>query len=282
LLLHPFWLIIERTFFSASTGGANWWSRIIVQTQPQVKEECPLCRGLGRVRTNVPVDHPDFGKLVPCSCQAEAIRQREFARLSQVSGMLPEELALRLKDVIVDPRDQAVAQTLPVETLVARQDTVAMLELARRFVRQPWGFLTLHGTYGNAKTLILQAVVNEFRERRGITGVYVKMRDLLNYVRAGYAPDAQEDARARYERLKAVPVLAIDELDAAKMTDFAYEFRAAFLDDRYRLAVACRAHTLFAMNGDPSGLPGDLYDRMRDGRFMVFHNADASMRPVMG
>jgi hypothetical protein len=36
------------------------------------------------------------------------------------------------------------------------------------------------------------------------------------------------------------------------------------------------------MNGDPSGLPGDLYDRMRDGRFVVFHNADASMRPVMG
>ncbi len=79
-----------------------------------------------------------------------------------------------------------------------------------------------------------------------------------------------------------MPVLAIDELDAAKMTDFAYEFRAAFLDDRYRLAVTCRAHTLFAMNGDPSGLPGDLYDRMRDGRFVVFHNTDASMRPVMG
>ncbi|MCP4540735.1 MAG: AAA family ATPase [Chloroflexi bacterium] len=187
-----------------------------------------------------------------------------------------------MDDVQVDPQDQVVAKTLPVEALIKRQDTVAMLELALRFVEQPWGFLTLHGTYGNAKTLILQAVVNEFRERRGVTGVYVKMRDLLNYVRAGYAPGAQEDALARYERLKAVPVLAIDEIDAAKMTDFAYEFRAAFLDDRYRLAVACRAHTLFAMNGEPSELPGDLYDRMRDGRFVVFHNRDASMRPVMG
>jgi hypothetical protein len=36
------------------------------------------------------------------------------------------------------------------------------------------------------------------------------------------------------------------------------------------------------MNDDPSKLPGDLYDRMRDGRFVVFHNTDASMRPVMG
>ncbi len=49
------------------------------------------------------------------------------------------------------------------------------------------------------------------------------------------------------------------------MTDFAYEFRAAFLDDRYRLAVACRAHTLFAMNGEPSELPGDLYCIASDG-----------------
>ncbi len=33
--------------------------------------------------------------------------------------------------------------------------------------------------------------------------------------------------------------------------------------------------------GDPAELPGDLYDRMRDGRFVIFHNWDASMRPVM-
>ena len=77
---------------------------------------------------------------------------------------------------------EVTAKTLPVEALIERQDTVAMLELARRFVEQPWGFLTLHGKYGNAKTLILQTVVNEFREQRTLTGAYVKMRDLLNYV----------------------------------------------------------------------------------------------------
>lgn len=284
-----------RELAGGNGGGADWWRKLSIQApdtseQPgenghrarRIAGECPLCRGLGRVRADVPVGQPGFGMLVPCSCQTDEIRQRELARLSQVSGLLPEELALRLDDVAVDPRDEAAAKTLPVEELIERQDTAAMLELARRFVEQPWGFLTLHGAYGNAKTMILQAVVNEFRERRGLTGAYVKLRDLLNYVRAGYAPDAQEDARARYERLKAVPVLAIDELDAAKMTDFAYEFRAAFLDDRYRLAVARRAHTLFAMNGDPAGLPGDLYDRMRDGRFVIFRNRDASMRPVMG
>lgn len=242
---------------------------------------CPLCRGLGRLRADVSIGHPGFGTLVPCQCQADEIRRREIARLSQVSGLLPEELALRLDDVAVEPRDAIVAKTLPAEELVERQDTVAMLELAHRFIEQPWGFLTLHGPYGNAKTLILQAVVNEFREQRGVTGTYVRMHDLLDYIRAGYASDTQNGARARYERLKSLPILAIDEFDAARMTDFAYEFRTAFLDDRYRLAATRRAHTLFAMNGNPAELPGDLYDRMRDGRFVIFRNADASMRPAM-
>ena len=246
-----------------------------------VHDKCPACDGSGWVERHDGYLGLDHVTMVPCPDPAGVHRAVEIERLSRISGLLPEELALRLDDVS-ERGNAADIETLSVEELVQRQDTAAMLELARRFVEEPRGFLVLHGKYGNAKTLILQAVVNEFREQCGIVGVYVKMRDLLNYVRAGYAPDAQGDARARYERLKSVPVLAIDELDAAKMTDFAYEFRAAFLDDRYRLAIACQAHTLFAMNGDPSELPGDLYDRMRDGRFVVFHNADASMRPVMG
>jgi DNA replication protein DnaC len=54
---------------------------------------------------------------------------------------------------------------LSVEELAQDQGTAAMLELTRRLVEEPWGFLVLHGKYGNAKTRILQAVVNEFRER---------------------------------------------------------------------------------------------------------------------
>jgi len=242
--------------------------------------KCSACDGSGWVERHDDYLGLDHVTMVPCPDPAGVHRAAEVARLSRISGLLPEELALRLDDVI-ERGDTAGVETLPVEGLVAQQNTTAMLELARRFVERPWGFLTLHGEYGNAKTLVLQAVINEFRERHGIVGTHVRMRDLLEYVRAGYAPNAQDDARARYERLKALPILAIDEFDAARMTDFAYEFRTAFLDDRYRLAVTCRAHTLFAMNCDPVELPGDLYDRLRDGRFVIFHNADVSMRPAM-
>ncbi len=201
--------------------------------------------------------------MVRCPDPAGVHKAAKTVRLARISGLLPEEMTVRLDDIM------------------PRGDTAEMADLARKFVNEPWGFLTLWGGYGNGKTLILQAVVNEFRERHGVVGTYVRMHDLLDYVRAGYAPNARDDARARYERLKSLPILAIDEFDAARMTDFAYEFRTAFLDDRYRLAMTRRAHTLFAMNCNPKELPGDTHDRLRDGRFMIFHNKDKSMRPAI-
>ena len=224
---------------------------------------CPACGNTGWIECRDDIGYDGHATMKRCPDPTGVHKAVEIARLARISGLLPEETAVRLDDV----------------AMVG--DTARMTKLARKFVAEPWGFLTLWGGYGNGKTLILQAIVNEFRQRRGIVGTYVRMHDLLEYVRAGYSPSAKTDARARYERLKSLPVLAIDEFDAARMTDFAYEFRTAFLDDRYRLAVTRRAHTLFAMNCDPAALPGDIYDRLRDGRFVIFHNTDRSMRLEM-
>ena len=160
---------------------------------------CPACDGSGWVERRDEYQGLPHVTMVPCPDPAGVHRAAEVARLARISGLLPEELALRLDDVVG-----------------RGGDTSKMVALARRFVEEPWGFLTLWGGYGNGKTLILQAVVNEFRERHGIVGTYVRMHDLIEYVRAGYAADARDDARARYERLKALPVLAIDEFEAAQ------------------------------------------------------------------
>jgi len=228
-------------------------------------DTCPQCNGLGVLRANVPVGHDGFGKLEPCPCQSEGIERRRFERLVRISGLLPGELALRFGDVVAR----------------GEGDTAEMLKLARAFVAEPWGLVVFWGGYGNGKTLILQAIVNEFRHQRGIWGTYVRLKDLIDHVRAGNAPDAQGDARERYEELKACPVLAIDECDGVRMTDYAKELWHAFLDDRYRLALERKAHTVLAMNCDPATLPGDIWDRLRDGRFVIHHNRDASLRPAM-
>lgn len=227
---------------------------------------CPLCEGLGWVRVDRQPGEPGFGTLEPCGCNEE-IGRRRHERLLEVSGLHPEELELRFSDVIQRSNGE--------------DDTAGMLKLARAFVDDPWGILAVWGGYGNGKTLILQAIVNEFRYQRGVWGTYITLKKLLDYVRAGNAQGAGLDARERYEQLLRVPVLAIDECDGPQMTDYAEEFRRSFFDDRYRLALVRRAHTVLAMNCDPSDLPGDVWDRLRDGRFVVYHNEDGSMRPAM-
>jgi hypothetical protein len=212
--------------------------------------------------------------MVQCPACAALAAQ---ARLDALSGLFPSERAVSL---------DAIAPNGP--------DTARILAMARRYCHRPWGLWTLWGGFGNAKTLVLQAIVNHFR-RGGQLAIYVRFHDLLDHIRAGHAPDADHSARQRYQRLLRVRVLAIDELDKARITPYAHEFRTLLLDDRYRYALepdsAVQRHTLLALNSNPAHLPPHIYDRLRDGRFGctidgIWHpgitcNRDPSMRPAL-
>lgn len=223
---------------------------------------CSLCGGLGWLRGNARPGEQGFGELTPCPCQSATIATRKRERLERISGLKPSELALRIEQFIQ-----------------RGNDTPEMVERVQQFLSHPIGMLTLWGGWGNGKTLALQVLVNELRERHGWVTAYVRFHDLLDYIRAGCAPGADMDKRQRYEEIRAVKLLAIDEIDKASMTDFAHEFRTAILDDRYRSGLEGEAFTVLAMNDDPAVLPGYIYDRLR--RFVIFHNADSSLRPQL-
>jgi hypothetical protein len=53
--------------------------------------DCPCCKGLGYVRVNMPVGHPDFGSLALCRCRAEALERERLRRLESVSGLGPTQ-----------------------------------------------------------------------------------------------------------------------------------------------------------------------------------------------
>ena len=48
---------------------------------------CPFCGGLGFVREDVAIDHPNFGKLFPCRCRLAEIEQQRLERLRSVSNL---------------------------------------------------------------------------------------------------------------------------------------------------------------------------------------------------
>jgi len=53
----------------------------------EAEEICPICKGLGFLRANVPVNHPDFGQLVPCTCRLSRLAERRVAELRTLGDL---------------------------------------------------------------------------------------------------------------------------------------------------------------------------------------------------
>lgn len=166
----------------------------------------------------------------------------------------------------------------------------AMLQAANEMLTNPYGWLWIHGGPGNAKSEVLIALVNELNLSGRGPAVYTKFTTLIDYMRDAFNERKQQDKHgpdvdlgyiARFERLKGIKVLAIDEMDKVRDTPFMLDFRFDFLDERYRQGVNGQTVTLFTSNVNPAQLPDPIWDRVRDGRFKIIHNQAGSARPNM-
>ncbi len=156
-----------------------------------------------------------------------------------------------------------------------------MLKACRSFVENPAGILTLWGGFGNGKTMCLQAVVNELIQR-GVTAVYITAFDLFSHIRDAFNPRREvvsESAYNRLERFEDIRVLALDELDKVRPTDWLSEQLTDLIDKRHRRGLDGKHGTLIAMNTDPASQNDWIASRLMDGRNRVVHNTDADLRP---
>jgi len=238
-------------------------------TSTTTQADCPACGGMGYFRADVEVGHSQFGKLLPCDHPAHhAVR---LAALVKVSGLAEIDADRRLSDI----------------KRIAGNE--AMLDAAQALLDNPYGWLWIHGGPGNAKTEVLIAIVNESTMSGRGPSVYAKFSTIVDYMRDAFAEKNQRAKDPgtnlgyidRFEKLKAVKILAIDEMDKARATPFMQDFRFDFLDERYRQGVAGQTVTLFASNLNPATMPDPIWDRVRDGRFKVIHNQASSARPNM-
>jgi DNA replication protein DnaC len=241
---------------------------------------CDICLGVGVVRAEgIPVDDPRFGKLYPCECQAQALAAQRQARLAELCNMNPQEMELTLDEFASRGKGST---------------TDEIVRRVRKFADCPTGFITLHGGPGNGKTLALMGLANHFR-RLGKLSVYVPLVDLVEWIRAGYGPDADQSAEQRYNMVVQAYFLAIDETEKVKGTDWVEQLLARLLDRRYRDARERLTHTALALNASPfETFPEHIVSRLRDANFAVetdpvtslgvpaiYYNGDADMRPAM-
>jgi DNA replication protein DnaC len=214
---------------------------------------CPVCCDAGYLRQSVPVEHPDFGRPILCDCRRQR-QNRARQQQSQLEGWLRQATFANYK---------------------VTDFNRAAFEAARKFAQNPRGWLTLSGNFGPGKTHLLAAVVNDCRQR-DLLAAYYTLPDLLDKLRPSFG---QNDYSSFFEYLRTIRVLALDEIDKARLTEWAQEKIYQLFDARYRRLD--ELGTLLALNQEPAdSLPGYLFSRMFDERNQVIQLTGPDARPM--
>jgi DNA replication protein DnaC len=210
---------------------------------------CPLCGGLGYLRADLPLDHPDFGKLFPCRCKLAELEQQRLERLRTQSRMahfshltfdtfLPEGHGL--------PPDKA-------------DSLREAYEAALQFAEAPRGWLVLLGVYGSGKTHLAAATANLLLEH-GHAVLFVVVPDLLDYLRSSYAPGSPGRYDERFEEVRDAPVLILDDLGTQSSTPWALEKLYQIFNYRYN----ARLPTIITSNQRLEDIEMRIRSRMVD------------------
>lgn len=225
-------------------------------------EICPLCGGQKWLIRDLPVGDPNFGKAVPCPCATTELAARRMARLDAMDGLTEQERSYTFDNALVMPGSA----------------TEKAVNATRSAIEAGCGLITLSGGYGVGKTRTLVSAVN-YAKSLSRPAVYTRMRDLLTWLRGAFDPNSQETYLQRWDLLNDAPVLAIDELDKANATPWALEQFSALIDNRWRNLRT--QITILGLNTSPEQLPGDIADRILDGRATVINFTGESRRPYL-
>lgn len=130
---------------------------------------------------------------------------------------------------------------------------------ASDWAAQPEGWIVFVGSNGCGKTHLAAAIAN-VRLERGDRVAFANVPDLLDELRAGYAPDARRRFDQVFRQLLEVPVLVLDDLGAQKSSPWAEEKLYQLLNHRH----LARAFTVITTNQKPSEMERRVASRLAD------------------
>ena len=183
---------------------------------------CPVCAGIGYIRIDVPVGHPDFGRLQVCACRqsqvSSQIRQRLFAmsNLDELSYLTFENF---------QPRGMIGLSPRQADSLELAYNH------ARQYAQSLKGWLLLQGGYGCGKTHLAAAIAN-FAVSLGVPALFITVPDLLDTLRFAY-DDPEATFEERFDDIRQAPLLVMDDFGTQNATNWAQEKLFQILNYRY-------------------------------------------------
>ena len=177
-----------------------------------------MCKDFGFLRKDVPVGDPDFGKLFPCSCRQDEVRDR-LRRRSQIGALVDRSFEnFRIDQNHFTDRDLA--------------KLTEAVDFLRQWAEAPTYSLVLCGPPGCGKTHLAAAIANRQLDL-GAEVFFAVVPDLLDHLRATFAPGSDVSYDELFETVKTSPLLVLDDLGTQSGTPWAREKLFQILNFRY-------------------------------------------------
>lgn len=186
------------------------------------KKDCPHCGGLGYLRLDLPVGHPNFGKLQPCVCRQNELSKQVRDKLYSMSNL--EELS----HLTFENFDPAGRKGI---SLVESASLEEAYSQACEFARKLDGWLLLQGGYGCGKTHLAAAIANQV-VALGVPTLFITVPDLLDWLRFAYN-DPEVTFEQRFDQVRQAQFLVLDDFGTQNATAWAQEKLFQILNYRY-------------------------------------------------
>jgi DNA replication protein DnaC len=192
---------------------------------------------------DVPVGDPNFGSLVTCECRQTIEEQRHFEERHLISNL------------------KAFANKT-FETFDASVPNVRYAyECAQEYAHHhPFeGWLVLFGSYGCGKTHLAAAIAN-VALRRNYQVIFAVVPDLLDHLRSTFGPNSDIAYDERFETVREIPVLVLDDLGTENTTPWAREKLYQIINHRYNY----RLPTIVTINRRLEDIEPRILSRLSD------------------
>ncbi len=183
---------------------------------------CPHCHGIGYLREDVQVGHPDFGRLEICVCRrskvTDAVRQRLFAisHLDELKELTFEAFKPRGRKGVGEMQAHSIEMAY---------------NQAWHYSQNLNGWMLLQGGYGSGKTHLAAAIAN-FAVGMGVPTLFLTVPDLLDALRVSYNSE-DTTFEERFDQIRNARLLVLDDFGTQNATGWAQEKLFQIVNYRY-------------------------------------------------
>lgn len=245
--------ILRRAGWQTTPPGsrldANRANRSVTALPGISANTCPQCQGVGFLYPTLPIDHPDYGKAVACSCAQRELESDRLVRLQRYSNLGP----------LVEMTFESTSSLGRSSAQANQEQFGRVVQSAQAYASDPQGWFVLTGGSGAGKTRIAAAIANAVIAK-GQPAFFVVVPDLLDHLRATYGPQSTASYDDLFEQVRDAPLLVLDDLGAHSTTPWAQEKLFQLLNHRY----SSRMPTVITVSGTLDTVDERLRYRLTD------------------